>query len=261
MNKDRPLVIGRKKLRSRLFLGTGKFRNKHELAACIKACGTEVVTVALRRIDLKRHRENILEYIPKNVNLLVNTSGARTAREALRIARIAKAAGYGNWIKVEVINDSKYLLPDNAETLKAVRMLADEGFVALPYMFPDLYFAREMAKAGAAAVMPLGSCIGTGMGLQAKEFIKIIVEEIDVPVVVDAGLGVPSHAAEAMEMGVDAVLVNTAVATAGAPVKIARGFALAVNAGRLAYLSAPQKPLEEASPSSPLSGFLFEDKK
>lgn len=260
MIKEKPLIIGKKKLKSRLFLGTGKFGNKKEVRACIEACGTEVVTVALRRIDLKRHEENILEYIPENVRLLVNTSGARNAVEALRIARIAREAGYGNWIKVEVINDSKYLLPDNNETVKAVRLLVKEGFVSLPYIYPDLYTARELVKSGAATVMPLGSYIGSGMGLKAKEFIKLLVDEIDLPVVVDAGLGVPSHAAEAMELGAAAVLVNTAIATAGNPAGIARAFALAVEAGRLAYLSNPSQPSTGASASSPLTGFLFEDK-
>lgn len=261
MIKDIPLVIDGKRIKSRLFLGTGKFKNKKDVTGCIKASGAEVVTVALRRIDLKRHEENILEYIPKNVNLLINTSGARNAKEVLRIARIAREAGYGNWVKVEVVNDSKYLLPDNHETVRATEMLLKEGFVALPYMYPDLYTARELVKAGAATVMPLGSCIGSSRGLKAREFIRILIDEIDLPIVVDAGLGLPSQAAESMEMGADAVLVNTAVATAENPKSLAKAFALAVQAGRTAYLGAPQEEKDSASASSPLTGFLFEDKK
>ncbi len=260
MLKDKPLVIGGKKIKSRMLLGTGKFRNKKDVTESIKASGTEIVTVALRRIDLKRHEDNILEYIPENINLLINTSGARDAKEVLRIARIAKEAGYGNWVKVEVVNDSKYLLPDNRETVRATGLLSEEGFVALPYMYPDLYTARELVKAGAAAVMPLGSCIGSGRGVKAKEFIKILINEIDLPVIVDAGLGLPSHAAESMELGADAVLVNTAVANARNPKSIAKAFALAVKAGRLAYLGGVPGEKDSASASSPLTGFLFEDK-
>jgi len=255
---DAPLTIAGKKFHNRFFLGTGKFRSKAALAESIAASGTEIVTVALRRIDLEHHEENIVEYIPKNVTLLVNTSGARNAQEALRIARLAKASGYGNWIKIEVINDSKYLLPDNYETIKATEMLTAEGFIVLPYMFPDLYVARELVKAGAATVMPLGSLIGSHQGLKAKEFIKILINEIDVPIVVDAGIGRPSQAAEAMEMGADAVLANTAVAAAGNPAQLAQAFALAIAAGRLAYLSKLPSAQSHADASSPLTGFLFE---
>lgn len=258
---DTPLEIAGKMFTSRFLLGTGKFKNKTDLAQSIEASKTEIVTVALRRIDLERHDENILEYIPKNVTLLVNTSGARNAKEAVRIARLAKEAGYGNWVKIEVINDSKYLLPDNQETVKAAEVLAVEGFVVLPYMYPDLYAARALAQAGAAAVMPLGSLIGSNRGLKVKEFIQILIDEIDLPIVVDAGLGAPSHAAEAMEMGADAVLVNTAVATAGNPALIARAFAMAVQAGRLAYLGRDRSrpvPAMTADPSSPLTGFLYD---
>jgi len=253
-----PLAIAGKEFHNRFFLGTGKFRSKADLAESIAASGTEIVTVALRRIDLEHHEENIVEYIPKSVTLLVNTSGARNAQEALRIARLAKASGYGNWIKIEVINDSKYLLPDNYETIKATEMLVAEGFIVLPYMFPDLYVARELVKAGAATVMPLGSLIGSHQGLKAKEFIKILIDEIDVPIVVDAGIGRPSQAAEAMEMGADAVLANTAVATAGNPAHLAQAFGLATAAGRLAYLSKLPSSQSHADASSPLTGFLFE---
>lgn len=256
--EDTPLQIAGKTFTSRFLLGTGKFKNKRELTESIEASKTEIVTVALRRIDLERHEENVLEYIPKGITLLTNTSGARNAQEAVRIARLAKESGYGNWIKVEVINDSKYLLPDNHETIKATEILSREGFVVLPYMYPDLYAARELVKAGAATIMPLGSLIGTKKGLKAKEFIQILIEEMDIPVIVDAGIGAPSHAAEAMEMGADAVLANTAVATAQKPALLAKAFGLAVQAGRLAYLSRLSGIQQEASASSPLTGFLYE---
>ncbi len=256
---DTPLVIAGKTFTSRFLLGTGKFKNKKDLSDSIAACGSEIVTVALRRIDLERHEENIIEYIPAHVTLLTNTSGARNAQEAVRIARLAKASGCGNWVKIEVINDSKYLLPDNQETVKATEILAAEGFVVLPYISPDLYTARALVKAGAATVMPLGSFIGSNQGLKTKEFIQVLINEIDLPIVVDAGIGAPSQAAEAMEMGADAVLVNTAVATAQNPAVIARAFALAVESGRLAYLSG--LPLQQlmAKASSPLTGFLYDD--
>ncbi len=253
---DTPLVIAGKLITNRFFLGTGKFKNKTDVAESIASSGTEVVTVALRRIDIEHHEENILEYIPKNVHLLINTSGARTAKEALRIARLARESGCGNWIKIEVINDSKYLLPDNNETIKATELLVADGFVVFPYMYPDLYAARELVKAGAATIMPLGSLIGSNQGLKAKEFIKILIDEIDVPIIVDAGIGRPSQAAEAMELGADAVLANTAVATAGHPATLAKAFSMAVLAGRIAYLSRLPIIKSEASASSPLTGFL-----
>jgi thiazole synthase len=214
--------------------------------------------VALRRIDLERHEDNILEYIPEGVTLLTNTSGARTADEAVRIARLAKAAGQGNWIKIEVINDSKYLLPDNEETIKATKTLAAEGFVVLPYVSPDLYVARRLVDAGAAAVMPLGSFIGSNQGLRTREFIKVLVNEIDLPIIVDAGIGAPSHACEAMEIGAAAVLVNTAVAIADNPPLLAKAFAQAVEAGRMGYLSGLPAKKAIGGASSPLTGFLFE---
>jgi len=239
-------------------LGTGKFKNKSDVTESITASGTQIVTVALRRIDIERGEENILEYIPKDITLLTNTSGARNAEEAIRIARLARESGCGNWVKIEVINDSKYLLPDNTETIKATEVLAAEGFIVLPYMFPDLYVARALVKAGAAAIMPLGSLIGSNQGLKAKEFIKVLIQEIDdVPLIVDAGIGTPSQAAEAMEMGVAAVLANTAVATAGHPAGLAEAFSLAIKAGRLAYLSKAPAAQDTAHASSPLTGFLY----
>ena len=259
MLNDTPLIIAGKTFRSRFLLGTGKFKNKHDLAQSIVSSGAQIVTVALRRVDLERHEDNILEYIPENVTLLTNTSGARNAQEAVRIARLAKASGCGNWVKIEVINDSKYLLPDNQETIKATEILAAEGFVVLPYVSPDLYAARALVKAGAATVMPLGSFIGSNQGLKTKELIQVLINEIDLPVIVDAGIGAPSHAAQAMEMGAAAVLVNTAVAAAENPPDLARAFALAVEAGRLAYVSGLPQPRSIAGASSPLTGFLYEN--
>jgi len=255
---DEPLIIGGREIKNRFFLGTGKSKSKDEVTACIVQPGIDVVTVALRRIDLERHEENILEYIPSNVILMTNTSGARNAAEAIRIARLARESGCGNWIKIEVINDSKYLLPDNQETIKATEVLAAEGFVVLPYISPDLYVARALVKAGAATVMPLGSLIGSNQGLKTKELIKILIDEIDVPIIVDAGIGLPSQACEAMEMGADAVLVNTAVATALHPAAVCQAFSLATQAGRLAYLSRMRSAQSSASASSPLTGFLYE---
>ena len=259
--KDNLLTIAGKKFSSRLLIGTGKFKCKKEVTESIHASGAEIVTVALRRIDEERHEENILEYIPKNITLLANTSGARNAQEAVRIARLARECGCGRWVKIEVINDSKYLLPDNLETIKATEILASEGFVVLPYMFPDIYTARALVKAGAATVMPLGSLIGSMQGLRLKEAIRIIIHEIDVPVIIDAGIGSPSQAAEAMEMGADAVLVNTAIATADNPAAMAEAFSLAINAGRIAYLNHAPEAVSTAHASSPLTGFLFEQKK
>jgi thiazole synthase len=253
-------IIGGKELKSRFLLGTGKFESKEIMRRAIVESGAEIVTVALRRIDLEKTEENILSFIPENITLMVNTSGARTAQEAVRIARIAKEAGYGNWVKIEVINDSRYLLPDNNETTKATEILASEGFVVLPYMHPDLYAAKAMVKAGAAAVMPLGSLIGSHQGLKMKTLIEVLIEEIEeVPIVVDAGIGVPSHAAEAMEIGADAVLVNTAVAVAGDPVTMAAAFAKAVEAGRMAYIAGVGHERKMASASSPLTGFLYNE--
>jgi len=252
------LKIGGKEITSRLFLGTGKFSSNRLIPDCVKASGAQVVTVALRRVDLEFEEENIASYVPGECILMPNTSGARNAREAVRIARLARAAGCGDWVKIEVIADNRYLLPDNYETVKATEILAGEGFVVLPYMSPDLMVAKKLAEAGAAAVMPLGSPIGSNRGLKTRELIRILIEEIPLPIIVDAGLGRPSEAAEAMEMGAAAVLVNTAIATADNPVAMARAFGLAVEAGRLAYLSGPGEVREYARASSPLTGFLRE---
>ena len=251
--------IGGKELTSRLFTGTGKFPDKNLIPATIEAAGSQVVTMALRRVDFDSPQENIVNYIPEDCTLMPNTSGARTAEEAVRIARIARKAGCGNWVKIEVITDQKYLMPDNQETIKATEKLAEEGFIVLPYVSPDLIVAKKLVDAGAAAVMPLGAPIGSNRGLETKEMIELILDEIDLPVIVDAGIGRPSHAAEAMEMGVDAVLVNTAIATADNPVVMAEAFADAVRAGRRAYLAGAGEVRQEASASSPLTGFLREE--
>ncbi|MBM7582250.1 thiazole synthase [Caldicoprobacter guelmensis] len=253
---DDKLVIAGHELSSRLFIGTGKFHSHKVIPQVIERSGAQVVTVALRRINLDYPEENMLNYIPKGCIIMPNTSGARNAEEAVRIARIARAACGSNWIKIEVINDNKYLLPDNYETIKATEILAKEGFIVLPYMSPDLIAARRLRDAGAAAVMPLGAPIGTNKGLKARELIKIMIDEIDLPVIVDAGLGRPSHAAEAMELGAAAVLVNTAIATADDPVAMAEAFALAVKGGRMAYLAGMGAVKEFAEASSPLTGFL-----
>ena len=257
MSKE--LIIGGQKISNRLFTGTGKYANKSLVKKVIDASNCEVVTMALRRVDFDEKNENILDYIPKKCTLLPNTSGARTAKEAVRIARLSKAAGCGNWIKLEVISDMKYLLPDNAETIKATKILAAEGFVVLPYMNPDLYAARKLVEAGAATVMPLGAPIGTNKGLKTEEMIKIIIEEIEIPVIVDAGIGKPSDACKAMELGADAVLVNTAIATSENPVTMAKAFDLAVKSGRLAYESKIGEVRDQAVASSPLTNFLNED--
>jgi thiazole synthase len=250
------LVIGGRQVDSRLFIGTGKFADYNLIPRVIKASGARVVTVALRRVDFSQTEENMLQFLPENVILMPNTSGARNAAEAIRIARIAREAGCGNWVKIEIIADQKYLLPDNFETVKAIEVLAKEGFVVLPYMSPDLMAARRMAEAGAAAIMPLGAPIGTNRGLQTKELVRILISEINLPVIVDAGIGRPSEAAEAMEMGSAAVLVNTAIATAEDPVLMAEAFGQAVEAGRKAYLAGPGAIRQTAEASSPLTGFL-----
>ncbi|MDD4599912.1 Thiazole synthase [bioreactor metagenome] len=252
--------IGGKKLRSRLIIGTGKYADQSILPQVMQAAQADVVTVAVRRIGTSGLQENIMEYIPKNAVLMPNTSGARNAEEAVRIARLARAAGCGDWIKVEVIGDARYLLPDNQETIKATQILAAEGFRVFPYMNPDLYSARALVAAGATAVMPLGAPIGSNRGLQTREMIRILLSELPtIPIIVDAGIGRPSEAAEAMEMGAAAVMVNTAIASAGDPVKMAEAFAYAVAAGRLAYLSGLGKQQDAAVASSPLTGFLGRD--
>lgn len=250
------LEIGGVKLKSRLFTGTGKYASNDLIPAVLESTASEVITVAVRRVDLSEPKQNLLNYITKGVQLLPNTSGARTADEAVRIARLARAMGCGNWIKIEVIRDNKYLLPDNMETIKATQILAKEGFVVLPYICPDLMVARALVEAGAATVMPLGSPIGSNRGVKTEELIRILIDEIDIPVIVDAGIGRPSDAAFAMEMGADAVLVNTAIATSDDPVKMGRAFALAVEAGRMAYESRIGRVLTYGEASSSLTGFL-----
>lgn len=250
------LIIGGTELNSRLFVGTGKYSSNEMIPKILESSQSQVITVALRRVDLKSQNENVLNFINKDCILLPNTSGARNAEEAIRLARLGKAAGCGNWVKIEVISDNKYLLPDNLETIKATEVLAKEGFVVLPYMNPDLMDAKRLVDAGAAAVMPLGSPIGTNRGIRTKEMVRILIDEIKLPIVVDAGIGRPSEAAEAMEMGADAVLVNTAIATAGDPMLMAKAFSFAVQAGRMAYLSKLGVQREYAEASSPLTGFL-----
>ena len=252
------LTIGGRALTSRLFIGSGKYSSNALIPAVMEASGAQVITVAVRRVDSGAGQENILAHVPKNAVLMPNTSGARTAQEAVRIARLARAAGCGDWVKIEVINDNRYLLPDNFETVKATEILAAEGFTVLCYMSPDLAAGRRMVEAGAAAVMPLGAPIGTNRGLKTREMVRIMIEELDVPIVVDAGIGRPSEACEAMEMGAAAVLVNTAVASAADPVGMARAFGRAVAAGREAWLAGPGAVSELARASSPLTGFLGE---
>ena len=249
------LVIGGHRFRSRFILGSGKF-SLDMTRAVIENGGVEMATLAVRRAN-SEGEGNILDHMPKGITLLPNTSGARNADEAVRIARLARELGCGDFIKIEIIRDSKYLLPDNSETVKAVRMLADEGFIPMPYMMPDLSTARDMAAAGAACIMPLGAPIGSNRGILTRDFIKILVDEIDLPIIVDAGIGRPSQACEAMEMGCAAVMANTAIATAGDVASMAKAFRMAIEAGRLAYLSRPGRVLEHrAEASSPLTGFL-----
>lgn len=248
--------IGGVELKNRLFVGTGKYPSNKLIKEVLSESNAEVITLALRRVDLDNKEEDILSNIPKNVILLPNTSGATNAEESVRIARIAKAMGCGNWIKIEVISDSKYLLPDNEETIKATEILAKEGFTVLPYMCPDLYAGRRLIEAGAAAVMPLGAPIGSNRGIRTKELIEIMIDELDIPIIVDAGIGKPSQAMEAMEMGAAACLVNTAIASSKNPASMARAFSMAVEGGRLAYLSKFGAVSKSGNASSPLTGFL-----
>ncbi len=249
------LIIGGHEFQSRFILGSGKF-SLEMTKVVIENGGVEMATVALRRANVDGE-ENILDYIPGNITLLPNTSGARTAEEAVRIARLAREIGCGDFIKIEVISDSKYLLPDNYETIKATEILAKEGFIVMPYMYPDLNVARALVNAGAAVVMPLGAPIGSNKGLLTGEFIKILVDEIALPIIVDAGIGRPSQACEAMEMGVAAVMANTAIATARDVALMAKAFKLAIEAGRGAYLAELGRVLDSrADASSPLTGFL-----
>jgi thiazole synthase len=249
------LVIADRIFRSRLFLGTGKFPSGEALRQAIETSGTEVVTVALRRID-PSSGEDILDSIPESVLLLTNTSGAVDADEAIRLARLARAAGLPEWIKLEITPDPRYLLPDPVETLRAAEGLTREGFTVLPYCPADPILCRHLEEAGCATVMPLGSWIGSNQGLRTRAALEIIVEQAGVPVVVDAGLGAPSHAAEAMELGASAVLVNTAIGTAGDPAEMGRAFRLAVEAGRAGRLAGLPAAGQVAAASSPLTGFL-----
>jgi len=248
------LIIGGHEFESRFILGSGKY-SLDLINAAVKNAGAQIITLALRRAQA--NTENILDYIPKGVTLLPNTSGARDADEAVRIARLARECGCGDFVKIEIMRDSKYLLPDNQATIEATKILAKEGFVVMPYMYPDLNVARDLRDAGAACIMPLGAPIGTNKGLCTKEFIKILIDEIDLPVIVDAGIGRPSQACEAMEMGCAAVMANTAIATAGDIPMMAEAFKNAIIAGRKAYLAGLGRVLEKgASASSPLTGFL-----
>jgi thiazole synthase len=254
------LVIADREFNSRLMLGTGKFSSNESMAAALAASGTELVTVALRRADLSGTHDpyaNILEFVnPEKYLLLPNTSGAMNAEEAVRLARLAAAAGLPKWVKLEIHPDPRYLLPDPVETLRAAEILVKEGFTVLPYINADPVLAKRLQEVGTATVMPLGSPIGSNRGIETRAQIEIIIEQANVPVVVDAGLGAPSQAAEALEMGADAVLVNTAIAIAPDPVRMARAFRLAVEAGRAAYEIGLGSPLECASTTSPLTGFL-----
>ncbi len=251
------LTIGGHAFTSRFILGSGKY-DLNLIHAAVSDAGAQMITLALRRAN-SGGKENILDYIPKGVTLLPNTSGARNAEEAVRIARLARELGCGDFVKIEVIHDSKYLLPDNYETVKATEILAKEGFVVMPYMYPDLNAARELVNAGAASIMPLAAPIGSNKGLATREFIQILVDEIDLPVIVDAGIGRPSQACEAMEMGVAAVMANTAIATAGDIPAMAKAFKQAIEAGRAAYLAGLGRVLSKGgSASSPLTGFLEE---
>ncbi|MBQ6321553.1 MAG: thiazole synthase [Lachnospiraceae bacterium] len=249
------LVLGGHEFSSRFILGSGKY-NLKLIEAAVRQGGAQIITLALRRANT-REKENILDYIPKGVTILPNTSGARNAEEAVRIARLSRAMGCGDFVKVEIMHDAKYLFPDNYETVKAAEILAGEGFIVLPYMYPDLNAARDLQNAGAAAVMPLAAPIGSNKGLAAKEFIQILIDEIDLPVIVDAGIGRPSQACEAMEMGAAAIMVNTAIATAGDVPAMAEAFRLAIEAGRKAYLTGMGRVLARGgSASDPLTGFL-----
>ncbi len=249
------LVIGGHEFNSRFILGSGKY-SLNLIEAAVKDAGAEIITLAVRRANTQE-KENILDYIPKNVTLLPNTSGARTADEAVRIARLARELGCGNFVKIEIMKDSKYLLPDNYETIRATEILSKEGFIVMPYMYPDLNVARSLVDAGAASIMPLAAPIGSNNGLATKSFIQILIDEIDLPIIVDAGIGKPSQACEAMEMEAAAIMANTALATAGNLPLMASAFRQAIEAGRKAYLAGLGRVLTRgASASDPLTGFL-----
>src|SRR5262252_9140846 len=259
-DKPSKLKIADREFTSRLLVGTGKFASNELMQDALIASGTELVTVALRRADLSGKHDpfaNILDFIdPKRYLLLPNTSGARNAEEAVRLARLAVSAGLPSWVKLEIHPDPRYLLPDPVETLAAAETLVREGFTVLPYINADPVLAKRLEDVGTATVMPLGSPIGSNRGIQTRDQLRIIIEQADVPVVVDAGLGAPSHAAEAMELGADAALVNTAIAVASDPNRLALAFKMAVEAGRAAYESGLAAQQETASATSPLTAFL-----
>ncbi|MBQ9763603.1 MAG: thiazole synthase [Phascolarctobacterium sp.] len=247
-------ILGGHEFSSRFILGSGKY-SLELIKAAVEQAGAEIITLALRRAN-GGELANILDYIPENVVKLPNTSGARTAEEAVRIARLARELCQSDFVKIEIIKDSKYLLPDNCATAKATEVLAKEGFVVMPYMYPDLQAARDMANAGAASIMPLGAPIGSNKGLCTLDFIQILIDEIELPIIVDAGIGKPSQACQAMEMGAAAVMVNTAIASAGDIPQMAAAFREAVSAGRKAYLAGLGEVRKFANASSPLTGFL-----
>lgn len=262
MAESDDLIIAGRRFKSRLFLGTGKFSSGASLEQAIHSSETEVVTVALRRVDLSSTEDDILTKIDRErILLLPNTSGARDAEEAVRLARLSRELGGGDWVKLEVTPDPVYLLPDPIETLKAAKILVKEGFKVLPYINADPILCKHLEEAGCATVMPLGSPIGTNQGIRTLANLEIIIEQSNIPVVVDAGLGLPSHAAQAMELGADAVLVNTAIAIAKDPAKIAYAFKLATEAGRISrlYSNSGISKSKKASASSPLTGFLEEE--
>ena len=251
------LIIGGREFSSRLFIGTGKFSSNHTMAEAIKASGTEMVTVVMKRIDMDNANDDMLVHINRNtIQLLPNTSGVRNAKEAVLAAQLSREAFGTNFIKLEIHPDPKYLLPDPIETLKATEELSKMGFIVLPYIQADPVLCKRLEEAGASTVMPLGAPIGTNKGLRTRDLLEIIIEQSTVPVVVDAGIGAPSHASEAMELGADAVLVNTAIAVAGNPVAMAEAFKLATIAGRTAYEAGLGRQAKHAEASSPLTSFL-----
>jgi thiazole synthase len=250
------LVIGGREFRSRLITGTGKYDGFETMRDAIDASGCEIVTAAVRRIDFDNPGADITSFIPEEILLLPNTAGCETAEEAVRVARLARAGGLPDWVKLEVIPDPRYLLPDPVETLRAAATLVEEGFTVLPYVFPDPVLQKKLEEVGCAAVMPLAAPIGSGRGLKLRYSIQLMAEQAEVPLVVDAGLGAPSHAAEAMELGADAVLVNTAIAQSRDPVAMARAFRFGVEAGRAAFLAGVIDERQEAAPSSPVAGVV-----
>ena len=254
------LVIAGREFASRLLIGTGKFASNKLMAKAVEKSGADIVTIALRRVDIQNENDDMLSVIDRSKYLLLpNTSGARNAEEAIRLSRLARAATGINWVKLEVTPDPYYLLPDPVETLKAAVTLVEEGFVVLPYINADPILAKKLEDAGTATVMPLASPIGSNQGLKTRAALEIIIEQANVPVVVDAGLGLPSHAADAMEIGADAVLVNTAIAAANDPINMAKAFKLAVQAGRIAFESGSAAAKKTATASSPLTGFLRDE--